>query len=320
MHKKLICIFIILAIFLLGGCGADTGIERENANQKIKLSITQNFGREEILTKEIAYEPNMTVMDLLFKAELEVEAGYSGAFVDGINGLIAKGAGFSGERYDWFYFVNGIFSDVGAMDYFPQPGDVIWWDYRPWKATGASPNAVIGSFPQTFKYSYLGKSNPTIIMAFEQDLAVAQTLKKRLEELGVSQVEISDVQDEEIESPQGPTILLGQWDLLQDIEYVKKLNKNHKRAGFYGFFNESGLNLLDRNLATVKAVKENAGLIISTGQGSGDPNSLWIVTGIDEEGFTQAVQVLVNENEKLEHLYNAAIINGEVVGLPLEKD
>ena len=121
MHKKLSCIIFILAIFLLGGCGADPGIERENAEQKIKLIITQNFGREEILAKEIPYEPNMTVMDMLFKAQLEVEAGYSGAFVDGINGLVTKGAGFSGKDMIGFILICD-FLRCGAMITFPSLG------------------------------------------------------------------------------------------------------------------------------------------------------------------------------------------------------
>lgn len=321
MLRRLGYVFLVLIIIFLSGCGAHIPGEREDSTtEEIKLMITKDFGREEILSKEITYESNMTVMDLLFKADLEIKAGYSGSFVDGINGLLTKGGGLTGERYDWFYFVNGIFADVGAMDYFPQPGDVIWWDYRPWKVTGASPNAVIGAFPQTFLYSYLDEAKPTTIMAFEQDVPLANTLKTKLEELGVSQVEINEVLEEKIENPQGPVLLLGQWNLLQDVGYVKKLNENYKRAGFYGFFDENGLNLMNHNLEVKRTVQEKAGLIISTGQGSGDPNPLWIVTGIDQEGFREAVETLVNEQEKLLQLYNAALINGEVIGLPFENN
>lgn len=320
MYRKMGCIFLIFAIFLLVSCGADTGLNRENSEQKIKLLVTSDFGRKEILALELDYEPNITVMDLLLKAQLEVKAGYSGSFVDGINGLVTKGAGPTGERLDWFYFVNGIFADVGAMDYFPQPGDFIWWDYHPWKATGASPTAVIGSFPQTFRYGYLGKENPAYIIAFEQDLPLAQTLKATLEELGVRQVEISDFQEEKIKNPQGPTILLGPWDLLKEKDYIRKLNENYKRAGFYGYFDEEGLNLLSHDLRVIKTVSEKAGLIISTGQGSGDPNPLWIVTGTDREGFAQAVEVLVKEHENLQGLFNGAVINGKIVSLPIEKN
>ena len=157
-------------------------------------------------------------------------------------------------------------------------------------------------------------------MAFEQDLPLAETLKIKLEELGVSKVEISKVQEEIIKSPPGPTILLGQWELLREIEFVAKLNENYKRAGFYGFFSEEGLNLFNPNLEVTKTLTQKAGLIISTGQGSGDPNPLWVVTGIDQEGFTQAVKILVNEYEHLERLYNAAVVNGEVIGLPLDNN
>jgi len=321
MFRKLACIFLILAILFLGGCGPNNTEQRENTGTKqIKLVITKNFGREEILSREIAYEPNMTVMDLLFAANLDIQAGYSGSFVDGIDGLLSKRAGLTGERQDWFYFVNGIFADVGALDYFPQAGDVVWWDYRPWKASGASPTAVIGAFPKTFQYGYLGKINPTLIMAYEEDWELAKSLQKKMKELGVAQAEISDVLEKEVASPKGPTILLGQWDLIKDIDYIKQLNANYNRAGFYGFFGDNKLNLLDYNLKPVKSISENAGLIISTGQGSGDPNPLWIVTGIDKEGLNQAVETLVNHPEKLSGLYNVAVVNGEIIGLPLEKN
>ena len=74
----------------------------------------------------------------------------SGSFVDGINGLISKGTGLTGERLDWFYFVNGIFSDVGALDYFPEPGDVVWWDYRPWKMSGIALRQSLALFLKPF--------------------------------------------------------------------------------------------------------------------------------------------------------------------------
>jgi len=321
MGKKFGWILLIFIILFLAGCGANNTGERGDAGgEKVNLVVTKDFGREEILTKEITYEPNMTVMDLLFAANLEIKAGYSGSFVDGINGLVTKGAGLTGERRDWFYFVNGIFADVGALDYFPQPGDVIWWDYRPWKASGASPTAVIGAFPETFQFGYLGTVNPTKIMAYEEDMALAKNLQKRLQDLGVNQVEIMNILEEEIVNPQGPTILLGRWDLIKELEYINRLNTNYARAGVYGFFGDNNLNLLDHNLKPVQVISQNAGLIISTGQGSGDTNPLWIITGIDQEGFTQAVEILLNQHEKLFRLYNAAVVNGEILGLPLESN
>lgn len=322
MGKKIGIVLIILTLFVIGGCGSKEQGGRVNGDiNHVKLVVTKDFGTEEILINEIEYQPNMTVMDLLFAAELEVKAGYAGSFVDGINGLISKGTGLTGERLDWFYFVNGIFSDVGALDYFPEPGDVIWWDYRPWKMSGIAPTAVVGSFPQTFQYSYLGQLNPTYIMAYPEDLERAQSLKAILEELGVKQVLVIDVNESKIQNPEGPTILLGQWNLIKEIDYIEKLNSNYDRAGFYGFFSDNSLNLMDYDLKIKKRITEKAGLIIATGQGSGDYNPLWIVTGIDEVGFQEALGVLENNWEKLFKLYNAACLEGEVIGLPLtERD
>ena len=70
--------------------------------------------------------------------------------------------------------------------------------------------------------------------------------------------------------------MLGQWNLIKEIDYIEKLNSNYDRAGFYGFFSDNSLNLMDYDLKIKKRITEKAGLIIATGQGSGDYNPLWL--------------------------------------------
>ena len=52
----------------------------------------------------------------------DVKVRYGGRFVQSIDGLEGGGAGGS---VDWFYFVNGFESDVGAAEYSLSPGDVV---------------------------------------------------------------------------------------------------------------------------------------------------------------------------------------------------
>ena len=77
MGKKIGIVLIILTLFVVSGCGSKEQGGRVNGDiNHVKLVVTKDFGTEEILINEIEYQPNMTVMDLLFAAELEVKAGY----------------------------------------------------------------------------------------------------------------------------------------------------------------------------------------------------------------------------------------------------
>ena len=61
--------------------------------------------------------------------------------------------------------MNGIFSDVGALDYFQTGCGLVIIDL---KNVRDSPYGSRWLFPQTFQYSYLGKLNPTYIMAYQR--------------------------------------------------------------------------------------------------------------------------------------------------------
>ena len=80
-------------------------------------------------------------------ANADVETSYGDNFVDSIDGYAGSTAG--GGREDWFFFVNGYYSDIGAGETRIEPGDRIWWDYRYWAAAYRVP-AVVGSWPEPF--------------------------------------------------------------------------------------------------------------------------------------------------------------------------
>ena len=52
----------------------------------------------------------------------------------------------AGHSYDWFFYVNGYWSPVGAGEAQVHPGDRIWWDYHDWTEAEHVP-AVVGSWP-----------------------------------------------------------------------------------------------------------------------------------------------------------------------------
>ena len=82
---------------------------------------------------------------------VEVETRFGGGFVQSIDGL--SGGSDDGRRSDWFFYVNGIESPVGAAEYAPGDGDRVWWDYRDWSTAMRVP-AVVGSWPEPFVHGF----------------------------------------------------------------------------------------------------------------------------------------------------------------------
>ena len=87
-----------------------------------------------------------TVMRVL-ERNAEISTRYGGGFVQSIDGLEAEAS--ADGPLDWFFYVNGVESTVGAADYPLHGGEAIWWDYRdwaaamrvpPWSAPGRSPS------------------------------------------------------------------------------------------------------------------------------------------------------------------------------------
>ena len=74
---------------------------------------------------------------------------FGGGYIKRIGSLRSELGGLSKPNQDWFFIVNGIFADIGALDYYPQAGEKVWWDYHPWQAFQAA-NAVIGCYPEPF--------------------------------------------------------------------------------------------------------------------------------------------------------------------------
>ena len=79
--------------------------------------------------------------------EADLETRFGGGFVQSIDGI--EGDTEDGRSLDWFFYVNGIESSVGAAEVAMRPGDRIWWDYRDWTDAMRVP-AVVGSWPEPF--------------------------------------------------------------------------------------------------------------------------------------------------------------------------
>lgn len=115
-----------------------------------QVVVTADHGAEAL--HEARVEPGRSVLDAL-RGITPVETAYGGGFV---RGMFGRGSSTAPPR-DWFFFVNGFESPVGAASVTLADGDVAWWDHRAWQGM-QSVRAVVGSWPEPFVHGAGGAS------------------------------------------------------------------------------------------------------------------------------------------------------------------
>lgn len=99
------------------------------ASDTFRLYLTRDWGAEVLESHNVTIKPDYNLLNYM-KEEWQLDTGFGNGFVTGINGL--KSAKDDGNRYDWFFYINGELSPVGAGQVKPGDGDVICWDYHMW--------------------------------------------------------------------------------------------------------------------------------------------------------------------------------------------
>jgi hypothetical protein len=138
-------VLIAAAAVAPAGCGVGAG---EPSEGEATLTVTRDYGSVPVVEAAI---PDPAESDTVMRAldrEAEVETRYGGGFVDAIDGVEGS-AVEDGRSLDWFFYVNGVESSVGAAEVPVRAGDRIWWDHRDWTDAMRVP-AVVGSFPEPF--------------------------------------------------------------------------------------------------------------------------------------------------------------------------
>jgi len=134
---------LLLALLALAGvlAGCETRAQEapEAGAPAATLIATADYGADVLL--ETRVDPGQSVMRAT-RGATEVETAYAGGFVAAMLGRESDRAG----RRDWFFFVNGAVSPVGAKDVRLADGDSIWWDHRFWGDLVETP-AVVGQWP-----------------------------------------------------------------------------------------------------------------------------------------------------------------------------
>lgn len=322
--KSFLKVFLVVVLIslVISGCGSNgenvTNLEESNLkNNQVTLLVTKDYGKEIIFNEKVEINEGYTVMDIL-EENLQIRTKWGGDFVSEINGIKTDNGGVSGKRRDWFYFINGVCADIGASAYEVKSQDIIWWDYHPWENMTSTNPAVIGSFPEPFVHGYGNKTNNVVIMASKNNLDLANSLKNSLLSKGATNIEVKELNENLVENRSGPTIVIGQWDEINKIDYLNILNKGYKRTGVNVHFIDDGIELLKYDGTVQRKIKENAGVITATGEGLGEDKPLWLVVGIDSKGLNKTIDVLVNNPEKIKNMYSAVVTPDEVISLPIQ--
>ena len=326
IKPKSLIVFFVLGVFLCGGIYISENILEDKqmpepkivptiggnttGSNEVRVVVCKNFGREEILSS-MAYNLSEgdSAMDAL-QTVADVETAYDGKFINSINGLK------SGHKEDWFYFINGISANVGAMDYILSGGDVERWDYHDWSYQLFIP-AVIGDYPEPFRHGTEGNVLPTIIVydrEFEDD---SHNIKNSLGELGVIDIG-TKLSGNLADSEKGNSnlILIG----YPTNELIEELMENHKKLGFFAYFENNNIIIL--NSKGDKMERSDGALIVAT-QNPWNPrgvgafeNVVWIISGTDEKEIKHAAAILSDRHKSLRNYFGAFIHDEEIISLP----
>lgn len=287
---------LLLAALAAAGCGLGAGAEVG----EVQLTVTREFGAEPVLDRSLAAKESDTVMRLL-EGEAEVETRYGGGYVHAIDGVAEEQR--DGDPYDWFFYVDGVESPIGAAEVELEGGERIWWDYRNWSATNHVP-AVIGSWPAPFG----GQGRPVSVEC-EGGGASCEEVREALGREGVK------VASGEPEKP--IRVLVGTWDRLRSDPTARLIEEGPAESGVFADFSGEGqLELvgLDEAGDPARRFSPDTGLIAATSRYGGLP--VWVVTGATLAAVRSAAEAL--DTEHLRDHYAVAIENRKSTPLPLE--
>ncbi|HEU4905931.1 MAG TPA: DUF4430 domain-containing protein [Solirubrobacterales bacterium] len=294
----------LCAALATAGCGFGAG----DGVGEVSLTVTRDFGAERLAAPEAeAVAESDTVMRVLDR-NLPIETGYGGAFVHSIDGL--KGDRRDGRPYDWFFYVNGLWSSVGAADYPLRGGDSIWWDYRDWSAS-TRVSALVGAWPQPFADGYEGDRHPTAVEC-RGEAAVCSTVRSRLDDAGATLTRPG--------AKGAIRVLVGPWARLRDDPAVAALEDGPEASGVYADFVREdgayGLRGLDEGGEPVRRLGPGAGLVAATRRFDAPP--AWIVSGSSAAGVRAAAELLGTGG--LKDRFAVAVDAGEEIPLPVPED
>jgi len=309
-----VAIALLLAALAAAGCGLGPGGDVGS----VELTVTREYGTVPVLQRSLQAKESDTVMRLL-EGNAEIETRYGGGFVHSIDG-VAEGER-DGDPYDWFFYVDGTESPVGAADVDPQDGERIWWDYRDWSATNHVP-AVVGSWPAPFVDGVGGKRYPVVVECAGAKRGSFRTYAVQKEpqvEWGAACAETQvALEGEGVElasgSPKGAIrVLVGPWNRLREDPAAHLIEEGPAESGVYANFQGDEFVALDESGAEARNLGPDTGLVAATSRYGGPP--VWLVTGGTAAAVRAAAGIL--DSGHLRDHYAVAIEGGKTTPLPV---
>jgi len=265
----------------VAGCGLGAG----ESSSGVSLTVTDGFGkRVVVLEDDMQTHGEDTVMRLL-QRNAKVTTRFGGGFVQSVNGISGQ-AGSSPT--DWFFFVNGDEGSKGSASVRVHAGDRIWWDRHDWGRTEDVP-AVVGSYPEPFLNGVDGKRLPVRIECSPAETAGCKDVSDLLGKAGVVAARGGLAASFTKETLR---VLVGLWPAIHEDPAAKQIERGPQVSGVFARMAPDGksLALLDTGGHVARTLGPGTGLVAATSFDHGKP--VWVVTGTDVRGLTDAAQSL----------------------------
>lgn len=291
------------AILALAGCGLGPG----PGTGGVSLTVTRDFGRRSLAVVKQSRVPGAETVMRMLERHFSVGTRYGGGFVESINGHAG-----TGDRRDWFYYVNGIQAAQGAATTAVHREDRIWFDLHDWHATDSIP-AVVGSFPAPFTTGTGGKRLPTTIECASEVSAACTRVATELRLAGVPAA------SQLLGTGSGPDtlgVVVGPWRDLRSEVAASYIEHGPGASGVYArFAGRDGriLELLDPAGHVVRRLGAGAGLVAATADDTSVPT--WLITGTDTAGVAAAARAL-NAGDLHDH-FALAVTASDQIPLPV---
>ncbi len=328
-----VAIALLSVVLATAGCGIGPG----KGLGDVELTVTHDYGSQPVLSRSVgSVTESDTVMRVLDRST-DIETRYGGGFVQSIDGV--AGGRQDGAPWDWFFYVNGVESEVGAAGYPLHGGERIWWDYRDWGAAMRVP-AVVGSWPEPFRDGYEGRRHPVEVDCLGGGAACAE-VRSRLEAASSADGPKIHVyrgfSAHRREDGGAIRVLVGPWARVRGDPAAAQIEDGPQASGVFADFvrqrvttrgsavplpqitgqrNSGSFELLrglDQEGRPVRVFGPDAGLVAATRRYEAPPT--WVVTGRTVAGARAAAGLL--ETADLRNHYAVAVEGGREEALPL---
>jgi hypothetical protein len=307
----------------LGACGGGGG-EAATSGPTADLRITRDHGHRLLASYsgEPLPAPRTTILELL-RGQEEVTTATYFEMVASIDGLREQREGDDPTR--WVTNVNGIESDIQAIEYLAHPGDMIQFDLAHWD-TSLTTRATVGAFPQTFTRGMFGERFPVTLRCERPESGACRRVDRRLRAAGVRpdgspppSPSIPAVKQPEIPNQVlRAEVRVGAWPQLRKRRFMDRIAGGPRDSGVFARFSAAGdrLWLLDPTARRRRAEGAGTGLVAAVKPTSED--LVWVVTGVDEAGVERASRAL--SSTALLDAYAVAVTADGVQKIPLVDD